>query len=196
MADLPGITISKTAVSQNIDLSEIVGVSFAGESGLRQQAAQLLIDYMKTRTHDRNVDVDGKAFPKYSEAYKNSTVFKLLKGSGGDVNMTLTGNMLGDVDMLGDTADSVRIGFRDGNEILKAFNHNTGDTVPRRAFFGVTKREIREVLERGMGEDIQRLRSMGPKTVADVLGDTVARAATSTSVRNLVFRTVWDVLNG
>lgn len=194
MAEIPGLTLSKTAVSQSIDLEDILGVSFTGERALRQSIAQLVIDHMKARTQEKNVDVDGKAFAPYSKAYKDSTVFKLLKGADGDVNLTLTQNMIGDLDLLGETENTIRVGFSDAKEILKAYNHNTGDTVPKRQFFGVTKKEVQELVARNHQKDIIRLQRGEPGSTT--VGDLLAEVGSATRVRNLLFRTVGEFFGG
>ena len=195
MATIPGLTLSKSTVRQQLDLDDLLGVSFVGERGLRQRIAQRVIDYMKERTQEANVDVNGRAFAPYSKAYTESTVFKLLKGNSKDVNMTLTANMLADVDVLSESSRSITVGFRDPTEILKAYNHNVGDTVPRRQFFGVTKKELSDLVQSDFAEDIQRLKGGSVRTVRDILSDRAAAAADA--VRGgLTFRTVRDVLGG
>ena len=157
MATLPGIKLSKGTVSQRLNLEEILGVSFKGDRSLKLAIAQKLIDHISERTTERNVDVDGRQFKKYSKSYKESTVFRLLK-DGDDPDLKLTGNMLGDLDVISDKGSIVEIGLTDETEILKAFNHNTGDTLPKRAWFGVTKAEIQRIVRDNFKSDIDALK--------------------------------------
>lgn len=170
--------MSKSGVSQKLDLEKITGVSLAGQRALRLAIAQKVIDHMVDRTRNKNVDVDGRAFKKYSEAYKKSTVFKLLKD--GDVDMTLTGNMMGDLDVLSDDDQTIEIGLTDETEILKAFNHNTGDTVPKRQFFGITEKELKDIINTNFSDDIDAIKAgveSRPRTVADLFNEGLTRAA-------------------
>ncbi len=152
-----GLTLTKSDVSQTINLEDVLGVSFVGEKALRLSIAQAVIDYIVERTQDGKA-LNGGSFKPYSKDYKESTAFNLLKDSS-EVNMTLTGSMLGSIDVLSDGPNTIRIGFRDTKEKLKAFNHNTGDTLPKRPFFGVTQKEVKELIEDQFSSELNKLRS-------------------------------------
>lgn len=165
---LKGLTLKKSDVSQTINLEELFGVSFRGERELRLAIAQKIIDHIKERTESGKT-VSGGSFAPYSKEYKNTTIYSLLK-SGNTPDLTLTGNMLASMDVLGEGPNTVRIGFGDELERLKAFNHNTGDTVPKRPFFGVSKDEAKRVVLDEFGEEIDRLKGKSSGlTIADLM---------------------------
>lgn len=165
---LKGLTLKKSDVSQTINLEELFGVSFRGERELRLAIAQKIIDHIKERTESGKT-VSGGSFAPYSKEYKKTTIFNLLK-SGTTPDLTLTGNMLASMDVLGEGPNTVRIGFGDELERLKAFNHNTGDTVPRRPFFGVSKDEAKRIVLDEFKEEIDRLKGKSSGlTVADLI---------------------------
>lgn len=137
-------TISKTKISQTIDLQEEFGVDFTGKKALKEKIGQLLIDKMLERTA-KGVGLNGKALKRpYSKSYKSSGNYEKY-GKTGTVNMELKGNMLEDTDVRNITANTLDIAITNSTEKKKAFNHITGDTLPRRDFFGVTKKEIKSV---------------------------------------------------
>ena len=93
----------------------------AGEEALKR---------IKEMVSKQSSPVTGSSFKSLSADYK-----KYKKGvvGNGKANMELTGDMLGELDLDYDE-DSFTIFIDDPDEAIKAFNHNTGDTVPKRPF--------------------------------------------------------------
>ena len=93
----------------------------AGEEALKR---------IKEMVAKQTSPVTGSSFKSLSTEYK-----KYKKGIVGNdkANMQLTGDMLGELDLDYDE-DSFTIFIDDPDEAVKAFNHNTGDTVPKRPF--------------------------------------------------------------
>jgi hypothetical protein len=143
---IKGLKITKKEVSQTINLEKEFGVSFRGRTDLKQAIGQALIDKMVERTQS-GVDVNGSSFKGYSPSYVKSDEFKAFGKSKGDINLTLTGDMLNAITPQGESAETIKIKQTGRTNILKQFNHNTGDTVKKRKNFGVTSREIKEVKE-------------------------------------------------
>lgn len=144
MAKIQGLKLTEAEVSQTIDLKEVFGVSLVGNEALKQQIGQALIDRIIERT-ESNLDVNGKNLKPYSKEYIESDDFKAFDKSENDVNMTLTGNMLGTLDIVDTSGSKIKLGWDDATENAKAYNHNVGDTVKKRQFFGVTKSDIEMV---------------------------------------------------
>lgn len=144
MAKLDGLKLSQDEVSQTIDLKEVFGVSLTGNEALKQVIGQALIDRIIQRT-ESNKSVTGGQLKKYSKEYIESDEFKAFDKSAGDVNMKLTGDMLGTLDIIDSSGSKIKLGWDDSTQNAKAYNHNVGDTVPKRAFFGVTKSDIDSV---------------------------------------------------
>ncbi len=139
----PKITKKKT--SQKINLKEEFGIDFRGRDSLKQALGQAIIDRMVSRTKDGK-SFFGKNFRKYSKDYIDSEDFKAFGKSPGDVNMTLTGDMLASIDILDISGNTIEPGIDDPEEAIKSFAHNTGDgKMPRRAFFGITRKELKEI---------------------------------------------------
>lgn len=194
---ITGLDLSERKVAQTINLEQILGVSFKGEKALRLAIAQAAIDHIIERTQSGKA-VQGGGFKPYSKDYKDSTAFKLLKDDGAPVNMTLTGSMLADIDVLGDGENTIQIGFRDKTETAKAFNHNTGDTLPKRPFFGISDKEIKSIVKDQFSREISRLKGNPNEalTVAEVMrtGIFLSSLEGSTTAEGFFFSTVADIL--
>jgi len=122
-------------VRLKINLKKLLGKSPSDE--LKDAIAQKAIDLIEERTKRQKGVKDQKLenFPKYSKEYAKE------KGSK-KVDLTLSGDMLGLMDVVKETKNTIEIGWEDDTENAKAFNHTTGDTLPKRNFFDLTKREV------------------------------------------------------
>ena len=131
---------SLSDVSQEIDLEEVLG-RVPSDVEARQfidDAINLIIE--RTQSGE---DINGKAFKQYSKDYAE------IKGvSRGDVDLTFFGDMLAGINGENEGA-TVKL-FMEPDQVPKAYNHNVGDTLPRRTFFGLTNSEI-ESIAGGLG---------------------------------------------
>jgi hypothetical protein len=135
--------LSLTKAQLEFNLKEWFGVDFSGRFDLKQQITGSIVDTILKRT-EAGKDVNGSAFAKYSSDYKKSLAFKAF-GKSNKVNLELTGQMLGTMDLIDQTENKIIIGWEDDTEIKKAYNHNTGDTVPKREFFDLTEEELAKI---------------------------------------------------
>lgn len=117
------------------------------EQDERLQFGQAVIDLISKRTREQNVDKSSRPLHRYSNKYINSLVFKAFDKSPKDVNMTLTGAMLDTLDIVSSNQKQIVFGWNDETENLKAFNHTTGDTVPRRDFLGLPEKEVQRLAD-------------------------------------------------
>lgn len=131
----------------------------------RKAVAAELIDVIVERTQSGK-GVKGKAkggiyqgtysFPGYSDVYKNSFEYKKVKKKTGKVDLTLSGDMLGALELLEEDTGKVVIGYEEGSEENARADGNIrgtyGDSAPSekkaRNFLGVTKAELADVLDR------------------------------------------------
>jgi hypothetical protein len=129
--------IKKSGVYQKFNLKEMFGVDVSRSPELKKAIGQAIIEHIVKRTED-GMGRDGKALKSpYSDSYSESLPFKAAGKSKRNVNMTLNGDMMGLLDIIDESANTITIGWEDETEILKAYNHNVGDTLPRRPFFGL-----------------------------------------------------------
>lgn len=171
---LPKYTETKEEIKQVIDLNKVLRTDLSGEPGLVIEMGQFLIDQIVERTLNGR-DVRGAPFKfnkfrgdkknpangSYSKAYTDSLEFQAFGKSPSLVNMQLTGLMLSSIDLADVSGGSVTI-LGQPDQVLKMFNHQTGDTVPHRPFFGVTNNEINSLKSRFRDD----LRTVGANTEA------------------------------
>lgn len=154
----------KTKVQQKINLKDEFGVDLSDRPDLIEALGQALIDKMVKRTKEsvgmsfsskgsgRKIDLNKKP---YSKAYRQSKEFKAF-GKTKRVNMTLSGDMLGQIDILKVKGNEIILGWEDSEENAKAYNHSVGDTVKKRPFFGVNKKELKD-LKSEFGGDLKEV---------------------------------------
>lgn len=107
-----------------------------------RQIGRAIIEQIQLRTESGR-DVNGQKFEKYSKEYAEK------KGVSRDsVDLLLTGSMLGNMQVVSSTKNTVTIGWRGQKNNNKAFNHNEGETVPRREFLGLTRSDETQVFQK------------------------------------------------
>ena len=133
-----------------------------------------IIKYIRDRTRGAK-DNSGKNFPKYSKSYLNSFAYKVSHKTG-RVNLTQTGDMLQDIEVLSVARDKLTIGFQNGTESNdKADGHITGwqgrseVKRPFLGFEGSEKRALNNLIkkhETGISENmLKALVFMGGKDI-------------------------------
>lgn len=122
----------------------------------RLAIGQDIIDFIRTRT-DRGVDKNGERFAKYSKAYLKSADFRIAGKSAGAVNLQLSGDMLGALEVLSQKPGRVVVGYRNGTADNGKADGNIRGTygtptpIPGKArdFLGIRRGDLKdEVLSR------------------------------------------------
>lgn len=146
--------VTKRKVIQKINLEDEFGIDFSGKPELREFVGQAILDTIKSRTdsgkgmkfssNGKGREVKLKA--PYSKDYVKSLEFRAAGKSKNKINMRLTGDMMELMDVVKSSGNNITIGWDSGDsQDGKAFNHITGDKVPSRPFFGVSKKELGEI---------------------------------------------------
>lgn len=174
MAKLIGQNLgNKDNYRLKVDLSELGDLS----SSEKQQVGQAIIDKILERT-EKGRQVVGTKFKGYSTSYINSPEFELRGKSASNVNLELFGDMLDSIDIQ-DVDGSIEIGFSDQLQSNKAYNHDTGDTLPKRQFFNINQKEWNDIkrqfkkpasTEQDLDVETARFLSTEPEAVG-TLGD-------------------------
>lgn len=187
--------IEQDEISQSIDFDEF-GIDLRNASSLKQQIGQALIDKMVERVESgTGIVFDGsgrgrrkKLRSPYSDEYADSLEFQAAGKNASRVNMTLSGDMLGAIDVLSATGNRVVIGIDDPDEAAKAHGHQTGknNTVPKmkRPFFGLNQTEINQVLAE-FKSDLDQLRARGDEDrslIENALLDALASLRASVTI--------------
>lgn len=120
----------------------------------RQAVALEILDFIRERTQKKNLDKDNKPFPPYSKEYVKSLDFKIAGKSRGKVDLTLSGDMLGAMDLLSHKKGSIMIGFENGTpENAKADGNirgTYGNPTPVKAprdFLGIAQKDLNSILK-------------------------------------------------
>lgn len=133
-------TLSGKNPKLKINLTKMFGQRIPDSFSFREGVGQAIIDEIRERTQRKRIDRNGKAFRKYSKAYSESLEFKAAGKAKGEPNLTLTGDMLGLMDIVDQGRDFITIGFPDRDDQLKAHGHILGSSPGprvRRDFFGL-----------------------------------------------------------
>ena len=140
-------------MSQTINLNRYLGREATQQEKLL--FAELAVERINQRTLDGRT-IHGGKFKKYSEEYANA------KGVSRDsVDLFLEGDMLDSVDANVSGAD-VQITL-DPEEAPKGYNHQVGDTLPKRQWFGITTAEAKQI-----AEQVKQPRQQETFTLADL----------------------------
>lgn len=122
-----------------IDLSKMFGQRVPDSEAFRQGVGQAIIDRIRERTSG-NIDRKGNRFKNYSKLYAQSLEFRAAGKAKNDPNLRLTGDMLGLMDVIDTSRNSITIGWPDADEAAKAHGHITGakdGPKVKRDFFGL-----------------------------------------------------------
>lgn len=127
-------------VSQTFNLQELLNrePTEADKSEFLERAVDLIVERTQS---NKPLGGHGGKFKNYSEKYAE------WKGvSVNEVDLTLSQDMLDSIngEDLGDGEIKIKVGDGD-DETKKAYNHNVGDTLPKRTFFGLTQKEAKAI---------------------------------------------------
>jgi len=98
----------------------------------------------------KGIDMNGSRFAKYSDPYvKYKSKYQKGKGSGSNVNLMLTGNMLRAISRKR-SGDGYDLYFKEAKMMEMATYHHFGNGQPKRAFFGVSQEAERSIFNKYM----------------------------------------------
>jgi hypothetical protein len=167
-----------------IDLEKIFD-NVPNSSSFRQAVGQAAIDIIRRRTQNDNKSWTGSGFKKpYSKQYQESLAFQAAGKSANNVNLTLTGDMLGLMDIIEETETTIKIGWSDKLEANKAHGHISGNIGVKRDFLGLNEKEILELKDKfqDMAKETQVTEfKSSVQTLADVIEGRTAVQGTSLS---------------
>ena len=136
-----GIQGREHDVAIEVDLEDLMGQP-VNDRQLQVEIGLALTDKIEERLN--NEGPCGRT--TYSQDYQDSVEFAVFNKTN-RANLRLTGEMIDNIGVINNSEDRLTIGYSTELNSAKAFNHHTGDTVPRRAFMFLTPTELREVRE-------------------------------------------------
>ena len=133
--------IEKGKISYKVDLSEELdklGITGNKRKEAAQAAGEVALGGILEATEQEISPVNRmRGFPSLAKEYKK---FKRKKGKGTKANLRLNEEMLPSMKVEADK-NSFTIKITDSTEKKKAYNHNTGDTLPKRQFLPDDERD-------------------------------------------------------
>ncbi len=123
--------ITKKKISYELDLSrQLEGLSNTQRTEAKRAIAEFIVSEIENQTQAQVSPVTGQGFTPLSKVYKDR---KKALGKGGDADLHLNNDM---IDSIKAQVKESSVVFKITNptEKKKAFNHNVGDTLPRRTF--------------------------------------------------------------
>lgn len=111
-----------------------------------------VIDFIIDRTKS-GVDMNNSPLASYTKGYKETFEYKIGHGSDSDVNLTLTGEMLGSMVIVSHGAGFIKLGFNDKDAAEKAqwiqspTGQKAGKQRPRK-FFGINDKDLNKIIDR------------------------------------------------
>lgn len=113
-----------------------------------------IVDFIRKRTQEKGLDKNNRPFARYSKEYTKSLDFKIA-GKSKAVDLTLSGDMLGALDVINVMRGKIRVGFENGSqENAKADGNIRGTygqpkkTAPSRDFLGLTNSDLQRILSK------------------------------------------------
>ena len=124
------------------------------DSDIRQAIASEIISFVRQRTL-KGIDADGDKFKGYSKGYINSVNFKATGKSKGKINLTLSGDMLANIDLVKDKETELVLGYDDNSDQAgKAEGNQIGsygksaDPKKARKFLGLQPDDLKKILSK------------------------------------------------
>lgn len=119
----------------------------------RVAIANDIVQFSIARSKSGN-DVNGESFPGYSEEYKKSRDFGIA-GKDSDVNLTLSGEMLNEMDLISHKSGTLLIGYESGADINGKVEGNRigsyggeADPEKERDFLGISDEDLKTILKK------------------------------------------------
>ena len=141
--------MSEKQVSKTINLKSYgqLWANVDNKTEAKEEIAEFVIDSILDSVGEGKSPVKGGRWKKSL----SSEYLKVKKGfsSSGIANMELTGDMLDSL-ISKSKANSIEVGIFSKKEAPKAFNHNTGDTLPKRQFIPTERQKFDKDIEDGI----------------------------------------------
>jgi len=123
--------------------------STLSDASFRREFGRRLVDRITQRTQS-GIDMKGSPLAAYKKSYVKSLEFEIYGKKEGEVNLTLTGEMLASMDVKDTPPRKVVIGFQSDLQNDKAHGHVYGGgykrSLPVRNFFGLPLGAQKEIL--------------------------------------------------
>lgn len=142
--------ISQDQVTKEVNLNLPSGLDSSVAKEIKEEVGDFIKVSILDYVGDGKSPVTGRPFKALNTDYAEEE-----KGGRRLANLDLNGDMLNAVEFK-ITPDGVEVGIFDSGQSPKAYNHNQGDTLPRRQFIPEPKQRFVGDIERGINEIVKR----------------------------------------
>ena len=122
-----GISLDEFSYRMPLDLD---GIPSAKRKKAKEEVRKYIMKQIERDTRSTISPVTGEAYEKLTKAYRER---KIKMGAGDKPNLHLHNKMIRSIKD-SNTTDGVKFEIRSRKVIPRAYNHNTGDTIPERSF--------------------------------------------------------------
>lgn len=124
----------------------------------RVDVSREVIEFVQTRS-ENGFDKNNKKFVKYSKGYIDSLDFKVAGKSPGEVNLTLSGEMLSALELLSHRSGALLIGYDNGSDenaradgnVRGTYGKSTENKNKARDFMGIDQNTIDKIVNKITG---------------------------------------------
>jgi hypothetical protein len=121
----------------------------------RREVGSQVVFHILKRTQQENQNKAGKPFRKYTKEYTESLNFKIAGKSASDINLTLSGDMLSDLDIIEHGMGYIDIGYKDGyygagkveGNVIGSYGQAQGHPSMARNFLGIEKSDLKSIID-------------------------------------------------
>ena len=142
--------INKNETSKFIPIKMPKGLDDSEKEDLKASIGEFVISEMLRYVADGTSPVSGgRAFKKLTKKYAE-------KEKGGDTtaNLDLHGDMLGSL-TFEPSSKGIKVGIFDSDQAIKSYNHNVGDTLPKRQFIPNADEDFKKDIMKGIDSIIK-----------------------------------------
>jgi hypothetical protein len=150
--------INKSEVSKVINLGIPKDIPEDVATEIKRQVGDYLVTAILDEVGQGSSPVTGDSFQQLSKEYADEQ-----KGGRRLANLDLEGDMLNSL-KFETTKAGVKVGIFDKDQAIKAYNHNVGDTLPKRSFIPTPKESFTGSIE-------DEVKSIVSKSVKDYRRD-------------------------
>lgn len=121
-------------------------------SSQREAIGLDIIEFIVDRTKN-GLDINNQPFAPYKKSYKETFEYKIGHGANSTVNLTLTGELLGTINIISHGVGFVKLGFNDKQAEKKAewiqspTGQKFGKQSPRK-FFGISEKDLNKIIQK------------------------------------------------
>ena len=148
--------IEKNKISNNLDIEEELSELKPSRRKTAADAVGVyILSEIKSYLDKGNSPVKGEgAFKKLTKDYKK---YKQKLGKGGDPNLQLFGDIVNSI-QVNATKRSVELKIANSLQKKKAYNHNVGDTLPKRQFIPEEDNQFKRNITSGIKKVIEEFK--------------------------------------